>query len=839
MGRNRTPETVRRRMPQVALGLALLLMAMLGPAHAAETNWTGSWDTRWSGGGARLTLEQTGDKVTGSYPVYGGEIEGHVEGNRLVGTWTEPQETGPFEFILSDDGDSFMGRVGKNLWWTGSRIDPTNVGQSLQMSQATPQDTLRAFLIGGDAIKNGQLEFQDDVIQLLVFPEGDLDKTDQLKKTNQFWLLLDQFSIDPSKLTPRETQGDHATITMSRHDGRSYAIAFLKRGGNWFIEMPTAQQLRSSLDQLVAAKGGRLPTESHVFKLETPRDTMEAFLDSMRAGPGGLDTAIATLDLSEMSPVVRDREAVLIAEYLNEVLARVGEVVFQEIPNDPSSEQPYIHFVHPKGEIAIAPVETDKGVKWKFTPDTLRSIRTLYAATEDIPPGGHVLPYTAASTAPFFRMRSFLSDHVPWGLEPLGPLERWQWAAMAVVFLAALLGGFLFGTLANLVSNARGAEAHASRFFLIGGMRLLVFGLIGFACLPLLGLPDYFAGAAKTVSVVAMIAGAIPIEFWIVDRIRTALDRSGLISQHGDILASLLVGLVKMGIIVGSFLLLAEALNIPYGAALAGLGIGGLAVALAARTTLENIISGFILFADRPLAVGDFCRFGARVGTVEKIGIRSTSLRTLDRTLVSVPNADFVNMHLENFGRRDRILLHKTIALRYETTPDQLRYVLTELRRLLVAHPKVSADPARVRFAGFTAHALELEIFAYVMSTDWSEFLAIREDIFLRMMDVIDLSGTAFALPAQTLYLNRDAAFDAERAAKAAEAVDAWRRDERLPFPNLAADEIARIEDSLAYPPEGAPAIASPAEAGPQKARRAGRPLWPFARGPRSSQPVS
>ncbi len=823
---------ILRGLRSVACGL-LLASALQGPALAADLSWTGNWDTRWAGGGGRITLTQDGDRVTGSYPIYGGEIAGRVEGNRLVGTWTEQRRSGPVELVLSDDGESFLGRIGNDLWLSGARIDAANAGQSLNISQRTPQDTLRAFLVGSDAVRNGQLEFQDDIMHILVFSQGPMLRNAQIREASQFAILLDQFSISAEELASRRTEGDRSAITMTRFDGRSYTISFVRQDERWFIDMPAAAEVRDTLKDIFADRGGRIPAQSQVFQLQTPRDTMAAFLSSLRAGPGGMDTAMETLNLSELSPVVRDREAVLLAEYLNEILARIGEVVFQEIPNDPASEAPYVHFVHPEGSIVIGPVQTDKGVKWQFTPETLQSIRTLYAATENLPPGKHVLPYTAASTAPFFRIRNFLSDQMPAALAPLGPLEAWQWAALVLLALSAVLGGLIVGALPHLshMLSRDAEEPQPTGFFLTWGMRLLAFGLVIFFGLQLIGLPEHFAEVVKAVSAIAMIAGAIPIQFWIVEGVRAAADKAGIVTQHGEILANLLMGIVKIAIIIGNFLLLAEVLKIPYGAALAGLGIGGLAVALAARSTLENVISGFILFADRPLKVGDFCRFGTRVGTVERIGIRSTTLRTLDRTLVSVPNADFVNMHLENFGRRDRILLHRTIALRYETTTDQLRYVLAELRKLLIAHPKVTEDPARVRFVGFGERALDVEIFAYVKSTDWSEFLAIAEDIFLRMREVVERSGTAFALPSQTLYLGRDGGIDDARAALAEEAVASWRQEQRLPFPNFTAEEISTAQDTLAYPPEGAPAAASQVGEGQMKAARAKRNFWAFARG--------
>jgi MscS family membrane protein len=238
-------------------------------------------------------------------------------------------------------------------------------------------------------------------------------------------------------------------------------------------------------------------------------------------------------------------------------------------------------------------------------------------------------------------------------------------------------------------------------------------------------------------------------------------------------------------------------------ALVAGLGIGGLAFALAAQKTIENLFGGVTLLADRPIVVGDFCRFGDKIGTVEEIGLRSTRIRTLDRTVVTVPNAQFSDLQLENFAKRDVIRLYAVLGVRYETTPDQLRFVLAELRSMLLAHPKVSPDPARVRFVGFGAYSLDLELFAYVYTADWNEFLTIREDIFLRIMDIVESAGSGFAFPSQTTYLGRDDGLDEEKTREAQTRVETWRKENRLPFPDFDPEEKQRVRDTLAFPPEG------------------------------------
>lgn len=144
-----------------------------------------------------------------------------------------------------------------------------------------------------------------------------------------------------------------------------------------------------------------------------------------------------------------------------------------------------------------------------------------------------------------------------------------------------------------------------------------------------------------------------------------------------------------------------------------------------------------------------------------------------------------------------------TLQLRYETTPDQLRLVLARLRELLLAHPKVSPDPARVRFVGYGGSSLEVEIFAFVETRDWNEFLAIQEDLNLRIKDVVVDAGTSFAFPSRTIYLTQSEDLDAKRTKAAEDEVARWRSEKKLPFPEH--DEGARrdLSGTLDYPPHG------------------------------------
>lgn len=201
-----------------------------------------------------------------------------------------------------------------------------------------------------------------------------------------------------------------------------------------------------------------------------------------------------------------------------------------------------------------------------------------------------------------------------------------------------------------------------------------------------------------------------------------------------------------------------SAFGVDLTAALAGVGIGGVVLAFAARTSIENIFGGFTVLGDKILRVGDVCRIGAYTGTVEDITLFATRLRTPERSLVSIPNGTLLTKEIENLSRRERFLFTHILGLRYETTPAQLRAVLEALRKLLAEHPLVAPEEQRARLLRLGASSLDLELRAYVLAPDWPGFLAVQEELLLSVMEIVAASGTGIAFPSQTLYLGRDAA---------------------------------------------------------------------------------
>lgn len=215
--------------------------------------------------------------------------------------------------------------------------------------------------------------------------------------------------------------------------------------------------------------------------------------------------------------------------------------------------------------------------------------------------------------------------------------------------------------------------------------------------------------------------------------------------------------LFKVLVVVVAVLVMLSMFGVNITAAVAGLGIGSLAIAFAAQKTLENLLGGISILGDQVIRVGDTCRIDDKVGTVEDISLRSTRIRTLDSTELSVPNGQLANMNIENLSRYDRNSFRTTIGLQHSTSPDQLRSLLAKIRVLVFNHPKVDPDAGRVRLIGFGESSLDVEIYCLILTGNFNEFLAIREELLLRIMDLIASSGTELALPSRTLYMNQDA----------------------------------------------------------------------------------
>lgn len=356
----------------------------------------------------------------------------------------------------------------------------------------------------------------------------------------------------------------------------------------------------------------------------------------------------------------------------------------------------------------------------------------------------------------------WLRDRLPKTLMREGPLKvyYWQWIGIGVAIpLVLLIAWGLGAMLRNLLGRiARRTVTDWDDLLLLhlrGPFRLWAASL---AIGPLLSLLDlnarvagFFTSLTRGLVLIAIFWGLLRIIHLAQDRVANAAWATGQGTQART-LVPLFGNFLRVTLAIVAMLVALAQFGYPVGTLLAGLGIGGIAVALAAQKTVEHLFGSVSLAADNAFRVGDWVRAGTAEGAVERIGLRSTSIRTVDRTVVRVPNGRLADERIETFGERDRILLRTDIDLTYDTTPEQLERIRDALEAALRAHPLVFTEVVRVHVVGFTDSAIRLNVLAWFLTTDWQEFLNIRHQMLITFMRIVRDQGSSFAFPSRTVY---------------------------------------------------------------------------------------
>ena len=533
-----------------------------------------------------------------------------------------------------------------------------------------------------------------------------------------------------------------------------------------------------------------------------------------------LNRAVGSANLSEIAPATRQFVAMEAILQLKEVLDRVPLPPIETIPDQQAVEaQGLTRWRVPHTSIDIVQVEEGpRAGEFLFHPLTIAQAPHMYRAVRD-------LPYLSRETMGLYELfvstpgRLLPPKWLVWVEDLPGWMKNlyhgkalWQWIALVLTLLIVLFVPYFFSRWLRTLKNPESEFMSVLRRLVVPGIAL--FGLwsaeyfliqqINFTGQSLvvvlngLLIPITLLGAHICYLIALLVAEGIISS--------PRIDTASLDANMLRMIAGILGGALGLGIIFYG----ANHLGVPVLPLVASLGVGGLAVALAARPTIENLIGGIILYVDRPVRVGDFCSFGDHMGTVERIGVRSIEIRARDRTIITVPNATFADMEIINWARCDMMLIRTSIGLRYETGAEQLRYVLVRLREMCLAHPLIDNNTMRVRFTGYGSSSQDIDIRIYALTRDWNEYFAIQEDVLLRVGEIVEEAGTGFAFPSRTLYVRRDSGLDTERGEAAMEQVRSWRDAGQLPFPNMASSHREQLADTLDYPPRGSPDALDP-----------------------------
>lgn len=389
-------------------------------------------------------------------------------------------------------------------------------------------------------------------------------------------------------------------------------------------------------------------------------------------------------------------------------------------------------------------------------------------------------------------------------------MENWQLVALIFIFLVSWYASRLFTAIVAFVWIKLFPSKTAIEHFILHGARYAI-AIIGVESgVEQLGLSVqakvvFASGILDYLALMFIVLGLIEL---FAQRMTNKLDEKAF---SRSIIRPLSTTVKVLTVIV---LILAWLSDAGYSltTVLTGLGIGSLAIALAAQKTLENVFGAFTLYIARPISPGDFCKFGEITGTVEEIGLRSTRIRKIDRTIVHVPNSVFSSKELENYAEIDRRHYKKELRIRLDTTPEQIRQLLIALRQVIIGHPQVLDIAARVRFADIERDAFRIVINCYINTKLLPKFKAIEEDLNFHLLDTLKKLDIRLASPEIRVVTSRSEPAS-EAAQQAAEAeIRELIEQEKLPFPNFSADEKSEIQNTLPYPPAGSPKKTSTSE---------------------------
>jgi MscS family membrane protein len=530
----------------------------------------------------------------------------------------------------------------------------------------------------------------------------------------------------------------------------SKGIALLVLGVAACLPLAAQSPLSQILQPAAApSTSSNLPTDA--LGRGTPYGTVFGFLQAAQSG----NYSIAEQYL-QLSAARRQSEGETLARNLKVVMDRAYAGSLKNVSTQPEGmPQEGVPPGRQKlGSMSSGDVEADLelvrvsdpsvGKIWLISSDTLEKIPELYDQVE---------------------ARQVETRLPPWVVKhQLAGMPLWQWLALLLIIPVAAAAAWLLLAVFEIPVRwwaRRRAQAELGPWYMVSGPAWLLVGTAIHRILAhYLGMPLLQRHYYVQVTTVAVIIGANWILWrvirWFLQRMRSR----ALAHGHSGTGSLMLLGerIIKAIVVVMAIFFILGVLGFNLSTALAGVGIGTLAVGFGAQQTIANLFGGVSVLGDEVIRVGDVCKFGDRTGTVEDIGLRSTRVRTEERTLLAIPNGTVATINVENLSRRDKILFKTVLGLHPETAPDQVRVVLAEIRNVLGKQPKIEASTARVRLTEVTPTAINAEIFCYVLTRDFDVFATAREQLLLGIMKFVEESGTNLAAASQTLYLGGDPA---------------------------------------------------------------------------------
>jgi MscS family membrane protein len=476
----------------------------------------------------------------------------------------------------------------------------------------------------------------------------------------------------------------------------------------------------------------------------TPRGSIVGFLEACEEFD--FDRAAEYLDLRNLPDDVAQIGGHELARQLKHVLSRavwLDDYTVSDLPDGlkgdglPAYRDELVRIPTPDGEAVLwlqhVPRQ-DGELIWKLSNRSVALIPELYDLYS-YPPGVETI-------------RGWFPD----GASVLG-LELYKWFILIVLALVSWPLLHLMGVLlARMFSTPSSPLYPLVRRIMTGPMVAVgILAVLSFALLELgLGAKAQMVADTRTVSTIVVVWA-----LWSIITLYRNYRQQKLTELGRPGAAKLMVpltNLIKILVLLTAILLWLHNVGVNITTVLAGLGVGGLAVALALQKPLEDMMGAVTIFSQAPLRVGDLVRYGEVLGKVEDIGLRGTRIRTLTNTVVTVPNALIAHQEVENLSYRTKIRYWPTLRLRYDTSAAQLREITANIVRMLQEHERVHDEPIRARVTDFDTDAILVKVHSFMKTTDFPDSLEIQEDLHYRVMDIVHAAGARFALPGRSIY---------------------------------------------------------------------------------------
>jgi MscS family membrane protein len=550
-------------------------------------------------------------------------------------------------------------------------------------------------------------------------------------------------------------------------------------------QSPLSQLLQST----TAPESASSKTPADPLGRDTPYGTVSGFLQAAQSGNYGIAAQFLQMSLSR-----RQTEGETVAANLKEVMDRAYSGTLGSKQPEGALQEGVPPGRQRLGTMSSGDAEADLelirvsdpnvGKIWLISSGTLARLPELYDQV-----GARKVET---------RLPQWVVKH------QLAGMPLWQWLALVLLIPVAGAAGWLLLVLLEIPLRwwaRRRGQAELEQWRSVSRPAWLLTGtaihriLVRYLGMPLLQRHYYFQSVE-----IAAIVGASWILWrvirWFLQRVRNR----ALAHGHGGTGSLMLLGerIVKALVFLIALFLVLSVLGFNLTTALAGVGIVSLAVGFGAQQTIANLFGGVSVLADEVIRVGDVCKFGDRTGTIEDIGLRSTRVRTEERTLLAIPNGTIATINVENLSRREKILFKTVLGFHSDTSSDHLRAVLSEIRRTLSSHAKIESSTVRVRLTELASSSLNVELLCYVLTRDFNEFAEVREDLLLQIMNMVEDSGASLASPSQTLYLSGDPASKNSTKDKtdaaAKKVTDA--RDGKLSSADATAGNVSSVQES-------------------------------------------